>query len=99
MKKYVFSIRKAVKNEVEIEAKNRAEAFKKLIGIFQKNDKKLFKNTKEAEVLRMKLERVFDTNDENYTEKTTFTSEEVEELMNELDKENIDISPVEITEI
>jgi len=99
MKKYVFSIRKAIKNEVEIEAKNRAEAFKKLIIAFQKNDKKLFKNTKEAEVLRMKLERVFDTNDENYTEKTTFTSEEAEELMNELDKENIDISPVEITEI
>ena len=99
MKKYVFSIRKAIKNEVEIEAKNRAEAFKKLIKVFQKNDKKLFKNTKEAEVLRMKLERVFDTNDENYSEKTTFTSEEVEELMNELDKENIDISPVEITEI
>ncbi len=99
MKKYVFLVKKAVKNEVEIEAENRKEAFKKLVKIFEENEEKVFKNSEETEIVRMRLERIIDTEKGKILDRLDFNDEELLEILHELDEENTGIFPREFKEI
>lgn len=99
MKKYVFLVKKAIKNDVEIEAENRREAFKKLVKMFEENEEKVFKNAKETEIVKMRLERIIDTETGNIAERLDFNDEELEELLQELNEENTDFFPREFKEI
>ena len=61
MKKYVFTIKKATKYGVEIEAENKNEAFKKIMNLATEDDEKNINNADiDKQIYRFKLKEIIE---------------------------------------
>lgn len=91
MKKYVFLIKRATKNEVEIEAKNKNEAFKKVIELMTEDRENDVKNIDlDKEIIRFRLIKIIEKNEDGKLETKPYKrDEELVEILEEMDeKEN-----------
>ena len=77
MKKYVFLIKKATKNEVEIEANNKSEAFKKVIELMTENRENDIKNIDlDKEIIRFRLTKIIEENEDGKLETKPYKRDE-----------------------
>ena len=92
MKKYVFLIKKATKNEVEIEANNKSEAFKKVIELMTENRENDIKNIDlDKEIIRFRLTKIIEENEDGKLETKPYKrDEELVQILDELDENDSD---------
>ena len=92
MKKYVFLVKKAIKSEIEIEAENKADAFKKLVPLLTDDDDKFVKNIEtEKQIFRFKLTDIIEENEEGKMEKKPYKrDEELIKIIEELEENDDD---------
>ena len=88
MKKYVFLIKRATKNEVEIEAKNKNDAFKKVIELMTENREKDVKDIDlDKEIIRFRLTKIIEENEDGKLETKPYKrDEELVQILEELDE-------------
>ena len=86
MKKYVFLIKRATKNEVEIEAKNKNDAFKKVIELMTENREKDVNDADlDKEIIR--LTKIIEENEDGKLETKPYKrDEELVQILEELDE-------------
>ena len=69
MKKYVFLIKRATKNEVEIEAENKNEAFKKVMQFITEDGENNVNNIdSDKEIIRFRLTKIIEKNEDGKLE-------------------------------
>ena len=69
MKKYVFLIKRATKNEVEIEAENKNEAFKKVMQFITEDGENNVNNIDiDKEIIRFRLTKIIEKNEDGKLE-------------------------------
>lgn len=69
MKKYVFLIKRATKNEVEIEAENKNESFKKVMQFITEDGENNVNNIDiDKEIIRFKLTKIIEKNEDGKLE-------------------------------
>jgi hypothetical protein len=91
MKKYIFLIKKAIKNEVEIDAENKNEAFKKLVNLVTEDEDKILQNDPDKQIMRFKLKEIIEENDDGIEEKHQYKrDEELVKIIEELDENEDD---------
>lgn len=89
MKKYVFTIKKATKYGVEIEAKNKNEAFKKLMNLATKEDEKNINNADiDKQIYRFKLKEIIEEKDGKVERKEYKRDEDILKIIEELDEDS-----------
>ena len=88
MKKYVFLIKKATKNEVEIEANNKNEAFKKVIELMTEDRENNVKDIDlDKEIIRFRLTKIIEENEDGKLETKPYKrDEELVQILEELDE-------------
>ena len=92
MKKYVFLIKRATKNEVEIEAKNKNEAVKKVIELMTENREDDVKNVDlDKEIIRFRLTKIIEENEDGKLETKPYKrDEELVQILEELEENDDD---------
>ena len=92
MKKYVFLIKRATKNEVEIEAKNKNEAVKKVIELMTENREDDVKNVDlDKEIIRFRLTKIIEENEDGKLETKPYKrDEELVQILVELGENESD---------
>ena len=69
MKKYVFLIKRATKNEVEIEAENKNESFKKVMQFITEDGENNVNNIDiDKEIIRFRLTKIIEKNEDGKLE-------------------------------
>ena len=64
MKKYVFLIKRGIKNEIEVEADNKNEAFNKIVEMMIEERKNDSRNEElDKEIIRYKLVKIIEKNE------------------------------------
>ena len=64
MKKYVFLIKRGIKNEIEVEADNKNEAFNKVVEMMREERKNDSRNEElDKEIIRYKLVKIIEKNE------------------------------------
>lgn len=89
MKKYVFLLKKATKNEIEIIAENKNEAFNKLMNLVTKEDEKMLNSVDpDKQILRIKLKEIIEDGENGRKEKNEYKiDEELVKIIDELDED------------
>lgn len=92
MKKYVFLIKKATKIDVEIEANNKSEAFKKVIELMTENREDDIKNIDlDKEIIRFRLTKIIEENEDGKLETKPYKrDEELVQILEELEENDDD---------
>ena len=92
MKKYVFLIKKATKIDVEIEANNKSEAFKKVIELMTENREDDMKNIDlDKEIIRFRLTKIIEENEDGKLETKPYKrDEELVQILEELEENDDD---------
>ena len=89
MKKYVFTIKKATKYGVEIEAENKNEAFKKIMNLATENDEKNINNADiDKQIYRFKLKEIIEEKDGKVERKEYKRDEDILKIIEELDEDS-----------
>ena len=89
MKKYVFTIKKATKYGVEIEAENKNEAFKKIMNLATEDDEKNINNADiDKQIYRFKLKEIIEENDGKVERKEYKRDEDILKIIEELDEDS-----------
>ena len=89
MKKYVFTINKATKYGVEIEAENKNEAFKKIMNLATEDDEKNINNADiDKQIYRFKLKEIIEENDGKVERKEYKRDEDILKIIEELDEDS-----------
>ena len=89
MKKYVFTIKKATKYGVEIEAENKNEAFKKIMNLATKEDEKNINNADiDKQIYRFKLKEIIEEKDGKIERKEYKRDEDILKIIEELDEDS-----------
>lgn len=89
MKKYVFIIKKATKYQVEVEAENKNEAFKKLMNLATKEDEKNINNVDvDKQIYRFKLKEIIEEKDGKVERKEYKRDEDILKIIEELDEDS-----------
>ena len=85
MKKYKFTVKKVLKDEIEIKAKNKKEALEKIIKLLCIDEKNVFKSKdKKVHFYELILDKITQIEKINKEEKFNFTEEEFKEILKEL---------------
>ena len=85
MKKYVFLIKRGIKNEIEVEADNKNEAFNKVVEMMIEERKNDSRNEElDKEIIRYKLVKIIEKNEYGKLETKPYKRDE--ELVEILDK-------------
>lgn len=89
MKKYVFLLKRATKNEIEIIAENKNEAFNKLMNLVTKEDEKMLNSVDpDKQILRIKLKEIIEDGENGRKEKNEYKiDEELVKIIDELDED------------
>lgn len=89
MKKYVFTIKKATKYGVEIEAENKNEAFKKIMNLATEDDEKNINNADiDKQIYRFKLKEIIEEKDGKIERKEYKRDEDILKIIEELDEDS-----------
>lgn len=89
MKKYVFTIKKATKYGVEIEAENKNEAFKKIMNLATEDDEKNINNADiDKQIYRFKLKEIIEEKDGKVERKEYKRDEDIVKIIEELDEDS-----------
>ena len=89
MKKYVFTVKKATKYGVEIEAENKNEAFKKIMNLATKEDEKNINNADiDKQIHRFKLKEIIEAKDGKVERKEYKRDEDILKIIEELDEDS-----------
>jgi len=89
MKKYVFTIKKATKYGVEIEAENKNEAFKKIMNLATEDDEKNINNADiDKQIYRFKLKEIIEEKDGKVERKEYKRDEDILKIIEELDEDS-----------
>ncbi len=89
MKKYVFTIKKATKYGVEIEAENKNEAFKKIMNLATEDDEKIINNADiDKQIYRFKLKEIIEEKDGKVERKEYKRDEDIAKIIEELDEDS-----------
>lgn len=89
MKKYVFTVKKATKYGVEIEAENKNEAFKKIMNLATKEDEKNINNADiDKQIYRFKLKEIIEEKDGKVERKEYKRDEDILKIIEELDEDS-----------
>lgn len=89
MKKYIFIIKKATKHEVEVEAENKNEAFKKVMDLATKEDENYMNNVEiDKQICRFKLKETIEENDGKIERKEYKRDEDILKIIEELDEDS-----------
>ena len=92
MKKYVFLIKRGIKNEIEVEADNKNEAFNKVVEMMIEERKNDSRNEElDKEIIRYKLVKIIEKNEYGKLETKPYKrDEELVEILDKLDEKNSD---------
>lgn len=92
MKKYVFLIKRGIKNEIEVEADNKNEAFNKVVEMMIEERKNDSRNEElDKEIIRYKLVKIIEKNEyEKLETKPYKRDEELVEILDKLDEKDND---------
>lgn len=89
MKKYVFTIKKATKYGIEIEAENKNEAFKKIMNLATEDDEKNINNADiDKQIYRFKLKEIIEEKDGKVERKEYKRDEDILKIIEELDEDS-----------
>lgn len=89
MKKYVFTVKKATKYGVEIEAENKNEAFKKIMNLATEDDEKNINNADiDKQIYRFKLKEIIEEKDGKVERKEYKRDEDILKIIEELDEDS-----------
>jgi len=89
MKKYVFTIKKATKYGVEIEAENKNEAFKKIMNLATEDDEKNINNADiDKQIYRFKLKEIIEEKDGKVERKEYKRDEDILKIIEELGEDS-----------
>lgn len=89
MKKYVFTVKKATKYGVEIEAENKNEAFKKIMNLAAEDDEKNINNVDiDKQIYRFKLKEIIEEKDGKVERKEYKRDEDILKIIEELDEDS-----------
>ncbi|MBQ2937374.1 MAG: hypothetical protein IJE05_00585 [Clostridia bacterium] len=89
MKKYVFTVKKATKYGVEIEAENKNEAFKKIMNLATEDDEKNINNADiDKQIYRFKLKEIIEEKDGKIERKEYKRDEDILKIIEELDEDS-----------
>lgn len=89
MKKYVFTIKKATKYGVEIDAENKNEAFKKIMNLATEDDEKNINNADiDKQIYRFKLKEIIEEKDGKVERKEYKRDEDILKIIEELDEDS-----------
>lgn len=92
MKKYVFLIKRGIKNEIEVEADNKNEAFNKVVEMMMEERKNDSRNEElDKEIIRYKLVKIIEKNEYGKLETKPYKrDEELVEILDKLDEKDND---------
>ncbi|MBR3002781.1 MAG: hypothetical protein IKF38_04390 [Clostridia bacterium] len=92
MKKYVFLIKRGIKNEIEVEADNKNEAFNKVVEMMIEERKNDSRNEElDKEIIRYKLVKIIEKNEYGKLETKPYKrDEELVEILDKLDEKDND---------
>jgi hypothetical protein len=92
MKKYVFLIKRGIKNEIEVEADNKNEAFNKVVEMMIEERKNDSRNEElDKEIIRYKLVKIIEKNEYGKLETKPYKrDEELVEILDKLDEKDSD---------
>ena len=92
MKKYVFLIKRGIKNEIEVEADNKNEAFNKIVEMMIEERKNDSRNEElDKEIIRYKLVKIIEKNEYGNLETKPYKrDEELVEILDKLDEKDSD---------
>ena len=92
MKKYVFLIKRGIKNEIEVEADNKNEAFNKVVEMMIEERKNDSRNEElDKEIIRYKLVKIIEKNEYGKLETKPYKrDEELLEILDTLDEKDND---------
>ena len=92
MKKYVFLIKRGIKNEIEVEADNKNEAFNKGVEMMIEERKNDSRNEElDKEIIRYKLVKIIEKNEYGKLETKPYKrDEELVEILDKLDEKDND---------
>lgn len=92
MKKYVFLIKRGIKNEIEVEADNKNEAFNKVVKMMIEERKNDSRNEElDKEIIRYKLVKIIEKNEYGKLETKPYKrDEELVEILDKLDEKDSD---------
>ena len=92
MKKYVFFIKRGIKNEIEVEADNKNEAFNKVVEMMIEERKNDSRNEElDKEIIRYKLVKIIEKNEYGKLETKPYKrDEELVEILDKLDEKDSD---------
>ena len=92
MKKYVFLIKRGIKNEIEVEADNKNEAFNKVVEMMIEERKNDSRNEElDKEIIRYKLVKIIEKNEYGKLETKPYKrDEELVEILDKLDEKDKD---------
>ena len=92
MKKYVFLIKRGIKNEIEVEADNKNEAFNKVVKMMTEERENDSRNEElDKEIIRYKLVKIIEKNEYGKLETKPYKrDEELVEILDKLDEKDND---------
>ena len=92
MKKYVFLIKRGIKNEIEVDADNKNEAFNKVVEMMIEERKNDSRNEElDKEIIRYKLVKIIEKNEYGKLETKPYKrDEELVEILDKLDEKDND---------
>lgn len=92
MKKYVFLIKRGIKNEVVVMADNKKEAFNKVVEMMIEERKNDSRNEElDKEIIRYKLVKIIEKNEYGKLETKPYKrDEELVEILDKLDEKDND---------
>ncbi len=92
MKKYVFLIKRGIKNEVVVMADNKNEAFNKVVEMMIEERKNDSRNEElDKEIIRYKLVKIIEKNEYGKLETKPYKrDEELVEILDKLDEKDSD---------
>ncbi len=92
MKKYVFLIKRGIKNEIEVEADNKNEAFNKVVKMMTEERENDSRNEElDKEIIRYKLVKIIEKNEYGKLETKPYKrDEELVEILDKLDEKDSD---------
>ena len=92
MKKYVFLIKRGIKNEVVVMADNKKEAFNKVVEMMIEERKNDSRNEElDKEIIRYKLVKIIEKNEYGKLETKPYKrDEELVEILDKLDEKDSD---------
>lgn len=89
MKKYKFTIKKELKNNVEIVAKNKRLALIKIIEMLGLGDNFIFENSKKDEQFyEIKLNEIIDCDNKKMDKKSNYNKQKIEKILKEIEQKN-----------